>query len=80
MYVLLIRKDKLNGGTIEEINGTLKTVFRSKEYMEGFIDGYCFGNSKLLTLIEFEKQLNDETVTADKYIIKFLFINEVEKY
>jgi len=82
--VLLIKKGHINstGATLPMIEDNLKTTFKSLDYMEGFLDGYLFDNYSLLSLSEYEKNINNfnNEDLRNKYYIKFVYIEVIYNY
>ena len=72
-YMLKIKRGT---ATLPEIANYLKTEFRSNDYMIGFLDGYLFDNYKVLSLDEFESELNRGL--QDGYYYKFVAIFDTE--
>lgn len=76
IFILAIDRNKV-ATNYDTINEQIKRVFKSVQYMYGYLDGYLFGNYRLFTPVEFEKAHN-EMMYRDKYIIFILQVNEEE--
>ena len=71
-YALLIKEQ--NHTNLKELEISLKTEFKSYDYMIGFCDGYLFDNYRLLTLKEYENLLNTFSTSLKNKWIKFVTI------
>lgn len=68
--VLLIKKEpKIDAW--EDVEKAFKRVFKTRDHLEGFAEGYCFGRHKLMTLEAFQNRLNNDIrdITATHYVI-----------
>ena len=79
IYVLRFKQNNSTGATLQQIEETLKTEFKSHDFLEGYLLGYMFGHSyKVFTLKEFESRYNN-TIDQSDYYIKFLNVLENEE-
>lgn len=75
IYILLLnRKDIAN--EIDQINNLLRRSFPTLDYLKGYLEGFCFGKYKLMTISEFENKHN-KNINTSEYCIYILTIDAV---
>lgn len=71
-YALLIKKN----APLEQIEEHMKTVFRSEDYMVGFLDGYLFDNYNVYELKVYEQLVKTQSQALKDRHLKFVYVGE----
>ena len=74
IFILAIDRNKI-AANYDIVDEQMKRIFKSVQYMRGYLDGYLFGDYRLFTPAEFEKAHN-KMMSCDKYVILVLQVIE----